>query len=400
MQKYIEYYADGSKRCEGQLMTRQDDGSSVRQGVWKQWSETGVLVSEERYALGKKKGHSRQWYDCGTLLSRGNYDEDKKHGFWETWYENGQKESEAMYEHGLPSYMWQWFENGRKKSEQWYDGTMRTGVWKYWNRRGQLYREIPYSNNAVNGMWREWYDNSGAIMYERMFVDGQKHGISRHFYRDGTLANEDEYHNGDQHGYSRYWYENGQMSSETWYVFDRAEGVLKEWYENGQLSMEITYVDGRIDGMVMEWYRNGQMKSRGDMYEVVCWIEDEEVEKTVKSDRHLVWYSNGQLSEDIFYQDGVPVEGTRWNQDGTVAESYSPPIPPAEPVVVPRETKHTCLILHDVIPSGDKYMMCSFSEEHVHDYNALQSFLRAARQTKATCQYCTNPMKEEIYQQP
>jgi antitoxin component YwqK of YwqJK toxin-antitoxin module len=376
MQQYIETHDNGSKRCEGQLMTRQEDDTPVRQGVWKQWSETGVLVSEGRYTLGKKDG------------------------LWETWYENGQRESEAVYDHGKFSYKLRWFENGQKKSERWFDGDMRTGVWKFWNQNGQLYREIPYSNNAVDGMWREWYDNSGAIMKEDAFVNGRKHGVSRYFYPSGSVYSEDEYHNGEQHGYSRYWYENGQMSSETWYVFDRAEGVLKEWYENGQLSTETTYANGMVDGNVVEWYQNGQMKFKGDMYEVVCWIENEEVEKTVKTGRHLAWYSNGQISEDVVYENGMPIEGTRWNQDGSVSETYSLPNPPAEPVVVQRETKHTCLILHDVISSGDKYMLCSFSEEHVHDYNSLQSFLRAARQTRATCQYCTNPMKEEIYQQP
>jgi hypothetical protein len=123
-----------------------------------------------------------------------------------------------------------------------------------------------------------------------------------------------------------------------------------------------------------------------------------ETEKIVKIGRFQIWFENGQKQSDIVYDHDVPMEGTQWNQDGSVAETYG--VIREETIIVQRETKYTCLILHDAIPSGDKYMMCSFSEEHVHDYNALQSFLRTARQTKATCQYCTNPMKEEIYQQP
>jgi DNA-directed RNA polymerase subunit L len=65
-----------------------------------------------------------------------------------------------------------------------------------------------------------------------------------------------------------------------------------------------------------------------------------------------------------------------------------------------KKTKYTCLILRNRILSGDKYMLCSFSEEHVHNYNALQNYLRTTRKPKATCQYCKHPMKEEIYQQP
>jgi antitoxin component YwqK of YwqJK toxin-antitoxin module len=396
MQQYIEKHINGTKKCEGQATFISE--RMVKHGTWREWSETGVLVSESNYFEGYATGVWKEWYESGQLAKEKNYFEGtkhdtpnylkgSKHGTWKKWYESGQLAKEENYFEGHA-----------------------TGVWKEWYENGQLQSEKSYNDNCLNGPWKKWSE-TGSLVSESFFVRGRCDGVLKEWYESGEIYSEETFLNGKNHGVSSYWYENGQLMSESWYTFGKENGVRKEWYEDGQMSSETTYVCGVVDGIVTTWYRNGQMKCAGELYE--GFLDeystndpndpdyDPDCEPIlIKTGRHLSWYSNGQLQSDIVFEEGIPVEGTRWNQDGTVAETYSPSNPPSEPVVVQRETKYTCLILHDEIPSGDKYMLCSFSEEHVHDYNALQSFLRAARQTRATCQYCTNPMKEEIYQQP
>jgi hypothetical protein len=186
--------------------------------------------------------------------------------------------------------------------------------------------------------------------------------------------------------------------------FGILEGVCRYWWPNGTIKKEVKYVGGDLVGFITEWYENGQIKTKGFYFtELVILYEgldgDATTNKIVKDGVHLTWSQTGQLLSEITYEKDVPVAGSEWDESGNLVKTFERAIP-NEQLVVQRETKHTCMILHDEIPSGGKYMLCSFSEEHVHDYNALQSFMWTARQTKATCQYCTNPMKEEIYQQP
>jgi len=79
--------------------------------------------------------------------------------------------------------------------------------------------------------------------------------------------------------------------------------------------------------------------------------------------------------------------GTKqWYRNGIL---LSPP--PAISVV--RKTDHECLIYHEVPGSGQRYRLCSFSEEHLFTLQGLANF------QQNTCLYCQHKLMEDIYVQ-
>jgi antitoxin component YwqK of YwqJK toxin-antitoxin module len=73
-----------------------------------------------------------------------------------------------------------------------------------------------------------WDKEEKKIWAEISFQDGQRHGVSRHWYENGQLQHESSCRNGCTHGVSRLWYRNGQLESEYVYVDGKYLGTLSE----------------------------------------------------------------------------------------------------------------------------------------------------------------------------
>jgi hypothetical protein len=56
-----------------------------------------------------------------------------------------------------------------------------------------------------------------------------------------------------------------------------------------------------------------------------------------------------------------------------------------------RKINHYCIIYFDIIKDGIKYMMFSFSEEHVFTYESLENF------ENEKCLYCSNKLIDKIF---
>ncbi|MCQ9627828.1 hypothetical protein HS141_12930 [Cetobacterium somerae] len=83
--KEVSYYINGTKRSEENF-----DSEKNRNGIYKDYTETGNLYQEGYYLNGKKNG---PWYlndRNGEIQEEGNYLNDEKNGIW-YYYNNGVK---------------------------------------------------------------------------------------------------------------------------------------------------------------------------------------------------------------------------------------------------------------------------------------------------------------------
>jgi antitoxin component YwqK of YwqJK toxin-antitoxin module len=65
--------------------------------------------------------------------------------------------------------------------------------------------------------YRAHYEN-GQLWWEMSYVNGQRHGIERHWYENGQLAYETPWLNYQRHGIRRRWKRNGKLwSIEKWH---------------------------------------------------------------------------------------------------------------------------------------------------------------------------------------
>ena len=117
---------------------------------------------------------------------------------------------------------------------------------------------------------------SGAIQYQKQYLNDNNHGVWRWWYdnEQHTLQSESEYCNGQEQGVRRWWYDTQReineqytVKSEVEYVNNKKHGSCKEWYDNDNhtLKWETYYDNGNQHGLSIKWYNNKQhtVKERG-----------------------------------------------------------------------------------------------------------------------------------------
>jgi antitoxin component YwqK of YwqJK toxin-antitoxin module len=86
---------------------------------------------------------------------------------------------------------------------------IKNGKWKEFNKHAVLVSEGEYVNGLKHGIWREYYDDTGALLIEENYKNGIPHGQYRSFYPNGQLCGEGEFINGFREGYFRLYDEQG-----------------------------------------------------------------------------------------------------------------------------------------------------------------------------------------------
>ena len=74
------------------------------------------------------------------------------------------------------------------------------------------------------------------------WINGQKHGAYREYYKNGQLKEELHYKHGKQDGLSTHWHENGNKSWTCNWVNQKPFGKCTSWHRNGKL-WSIKYID-------------------------------------------------------------------------------------------------------------------------------------------------------------
>ena len=116
-----------------------------------------------------------------------------------------------------------YFETGAVSYERFYINGLREGKCNTYYGSGSLLATWNAINDKVNGTYKEYYDNSGIIK---------------------AVENWD---NGIQLDYTSY-HENGNIKINFNYVNGNVNGKWKSFYENGKIEQEVDFVDGKRVG--------------------------------------------------------------------------------------------------------------------------------------------------------
>lgn len=65
----------------------------------------------------------------------------------------------------------------------------------------------------------------------------------------------------------------------------------------------------------------------------------------------------------------------------------------------PKRTDHEDLIYKTELEPGERYVECSFTDEHVVNYEFIKTFQKTDDPNNMKCPYCTNNIKDDIYEQ-
>ena len=283
------------------------DKNNRKQGVWKEFYETGILKSEGVYSDDKKNGFFKEYSLIGSLVNTEKYingelqknvPELTKMDMKTEYYERGIVKYYGGYKNGVPEGvhreyaidgqvlnakiyregvltgegvlddlgheqgLWkEYHPNGQVKSRGEYKDGKRIGPWMFFHANGKEEQKGEYDKKGrAQGPWK-WYYESGNLLREEIYVNDLQEGIMIEYSDTGNVITKGEYIEGLKEG--KWIYEMGDYREEGVYKSGKRDGLWKHYYTNGTLRFEGNFIDGNPDGKHKYYYENGKAKEQG-----------------------------------------------------------------------------------------------------------------------------------------
>jgi len=197
-------------------------------------------------AAGKKQGPWIKQYPNGITMYEGTFKDDKPFGLFKRYTEEGILLSELTYAEGKDEAAAVfYYGDGSRAAEGRYVGRAKMGLWKFWSATQPHYliSEETYHNDIRHGLSVKYYPDSTVA--EKVAWDmGNRSGEWLQYYPDGSVCLRAEYLEGKLEGPFSYYHPNGRLQYEGRYHADHRTGDWMVFKEDGSLKQIITYKDG------------------------------------------------------------------------------------------------------------------------------------------------------------
>ena len=157
--------------------------------------KNGKLETRDFYKNGYRNGLHKNYYDTGVLCSSGMFLEGSKEGIWKYYYESGFLSSVCIYKKGKKEGLREKFYPGHEPEimirENYLDGK-RHGLWtKYYPSMDDGYEMVKgyYIKGKMEGFWSR-FDENGTLRETENYLSGNKNGRFKYYNKDGCLIKE------------------------------------------------------------------------------------------------------------------------------------------------------------------------------------------------------------------
>ncbi len=281
------------------------DENAIKQGVWKEFYESGKIHFERNYLDGQLNGYYKEYeengnlrfsiryengniinetaelveeieiknnYDeNGILVSSGTYKENIPIGIHRSYAPDGKVIASKIYdnfgeiisegivnENGERSGNWKdFYTGGNTRAKGKYEKSLRTGNWEFYRKNGKIEQTGSYRNGRVNGLWK-WYFKNGQLLREEVYFNGREDGMSVEYSELGIEITKGEYINGEKEG--RWFYQVGDHSEKGNYITGLRDGLWKYFYKDGNIKFTGNYRQGLASGKHKYYYENESLK--------------------------------------------------------------------------------------------------------------------------------------------
>lgn len=153
------------KDIEDVAVNQLKDGE--KDGLWRAFHKNGLLKSESNYVAGLKEGIHREWDDSGVLLVEGQYANGKANGLMKWFHEHGQLAGEGNMVDDIREGPWKICdiqENGFC-IDAFFTNGKRDGVWKIYHdqTRTKIWKEQTFKDDEVIAE-KCWNDEGKVII--------------------------------------------------------------------------------------------------------------------------------------------------------------------------------------------------------------------------------------------
>lgn len=124
------------------------DAYDRKQGTWKFYSASRLLIAEVNYLNDKKHGFARRFYPhTGNPMEEAEYFDGKRHGDYKRFFYTGAERTIGEYDYGKRTGEWVSFYHNTSevKSEGKYLRGKKDGNWKYYTSNGKLKFTLTYN---------------------------------------------------------------------------------------------------------------------------------------------------------------------------------------------------------------------------------------------------------------
>ncbi len=287
----------------------QIDKAGLKQGIWKSFHSNNKIAIESNYLNDTLSGYYKEFdmsgkitklvkYLHGTLLTDSISEEANPVKWVEDYYDNGKIKFRGGYKEGVAIGIhkeyprdgsvtiakeydetgiligegsmdendkrqgtWKYYyETGEIKAKGDFKDNLKTGEWIFYYEDGKIEQRGKYNKDKPSGLWT-WYYSNGNKWREENLIKGVEEGSLTEYNKDGAVILKGEYVDGEREGVWNY--DNGDDKEEGSYQGGLQNGIWKGWFSNGKLSYEINYVQGVPDGKFKTYYNNGYVREEG-----------------------------------------------------------------------------------------------------------------------------------------
>lgn len=170
----------------------------------------------------------------------------RKQGFWTKKDTEGRLVYQATFKDDKPvGEMKRFHPNGALKAlMNFTEGTDESDT-QLFDERGKLIAKGKYSGQKKIGEWTYLIDSK--VVSTETYLNGQKNGISKRFYKSGKLLEESNWQNDKLNGVYRSYFQDGKTLLECNYSAGLRNGAFKTWFLNGQIEIDATYTNDMRD---------------------------------------------------------------------------------------------------------------------------------------------------------
>lgn len=183
-----EFYANGKL----QFQISKDAVKNIFRHEWYFENGNPKKLASKRIDKDENIGAFKEWYENGQLAKTGNYISNyEREGEWLEYYENGSAKVEAVFENKNFIIKNHWNEKG--------DHILKNGTGLYVTEYSifgdnEERNEQEYKNYKRHGK-QKTFKNGVLILYQEM-ENGEEHGITKNYYKNGKVKQETRYENG------------------------------------------------------------------------------------------------------------------------------------------------------------------------------------------------------------
>ncbi len=308
------------------------DAENKKQGLWKWFYADGKIQSEGTYKHGLKNGVFKTYDQQGNLKNIEKYLDDQK-----------QTDAEEITKLEVKR---DYFPNGKIKIEGTYRNGQADGIRREFNEKGEVEKTFLMKNGQVTaegiveangqrkGVWKEFYPD-GSVKANGQYTDDFKSGYWEYFHPNGTLEQKGSFDEKGQYSGVWQWYDESSRLIRTENFRNGVnDGELTEYDSQGNLILQGYFINGKEEG---KWiFNTGGMHTEGEYSEGLrngTWKTFYNNGKAAFEGRFIddnphgkytSWYDNGRMREEGEYQMGLKKgEWKKFDDEGVLMLSIS-----------------------------------------------------------------------------